>query len=101
MVPSTRKISTSGGISTKVTCCASLLRRPSFNALLASASAKASSDDTVSDMMKTSSPGAAVVRPVHFIIRPLCTWAHSHPANAHTANNTSSERWPLEPLSSR
>ena len=58
MVPSTRKISTSGGISTKVTCSVSRDSRPSFSTRLSSASASASSEATVIDMMRISSPGA-------------------------------------------
>jgi hypothetical protein len=41
--------------------------------LLISASASASNEATVIDMMKTSSPGAAPSRSSHCAIRPLCT----------------------------
>ena len=73
MVPSTRKISTSGGISTKVTCSVRRDSRPILKNLLTSASASASSEATVIDRMKISSPGAGSSRPTSGLITLWCT----------------------------
>ena len=77
MVPSTRKISTSGGIRTKVTCSASLDSSPIRVTRLMIASASATNDATVIDMMKISSPGAARSRPTIGLMMPSCTIDHA------------------------
>ncbi len=101
MVPSTRKISTSGGMSTKVTCSVRRDSSPILKNLLTSASTSASTDATVIDMMKISSPGAGSWRSISGLITLWCTLDQTTPATAQTANRTSSERWPLAPLGSR
>ena len=101
MVPSTRKIRISGGMSTKVTCCAKRDSRPMPVTLLTTASVNATSEATVSDMITTSSPLAAMVRPVQLFIMPSCTCAQPQPAAAHSATSATSDTWPDAPLSSR
>ena len=91
MVPRTRKIRISGGISTKVTCCAKRESRPSPVNLLIRASVRASKDATVMDMMTISSPWAAVLRPVHDFMSSSCIWAQAQPAAVHSATRTISD----------
>ncbi len=74
MVPSTRKISTSGGISTKVTCSVRRDSRPIFSALFSSARPRASSEATVIDRMTISSPGAGSSRPIIGLMTLWCTF---------------------------
>ena len=100
MVPKTRKIRISGGISTKVTCSASLESKPSLEPRLMMARASPVSEARVSDMMTISSPGDAVARSSQPVIRPSCTCAQLNPTAAQSSTSTSSERWPERPLSS-
>jgi hypothetical protein len=100
-VPSTRKISTSGGISTKVTCSARRDNSPILVARLINASASASSEATVSDMMKTSSPGDAMARPSQAFMMPSCMRDQAQPAPAQMTSSATSDLWPLAPLGSR
>jgi hypothetical protein len=92
MVPSTRKISTKGGISTKVTRSARRDSKPKLAILLVSARARARKEAMVIDMMKISSPAAGLVRSNHCIIKPLCTRDQTQPAAPQMRNSTSSER---------
>jgi len=65
MVPSTRNISTSGGIKAKVTRSVRRENKPSFKRLLINAKVKATKEPTDIDRMNISSRGAS---PVRFII---------------------------------
>ena len=62
MVPNTRKISPSGGISTKVTRSAILDRRPSLKTLFSTASAKAAPTPTHIETTMSSSVGVSAGR---------------------------------------
>ena len=101
IVPSTRKISTSGGISTKVTRSASRDSRPVLNSALMPASASARNEATVIDRMKISSPGAGISRPSQALMTLSCTWLQPQPTAAQMASRTTSETWPLAPFDSR
>ncbi len=101
IVPSTRKISTSGGINTKVTRSASLDSRPSLKAWFASARNSATKDATVIDRISTSSPGASLVRSSQPFSSGLWKRDQTQPAAPATSSSASSDLWPLAPLSSR
>ena len=101
IVPSTRKISTSGGISTKVTRSVSFDSSFNPNSRLASARISAVNDATVIDRISTSSGGAGSSRPIIGLMIPSCTRLQAKPTAAEIASSTISERWPLAPLSSR
>ena len=77
IVPSTKKIKISGGISTKVTCSASLDNRPNLVTRLMMANAKPVKEARVSDKMTISSPAEGVARSSHLVSRPSCTCAHA------------------------
>ncbi len=100
IVPRTRKISTSGGISTKVTRSDSFDTRFSRNSRLSSARARAVSEAIVIDRISTSSPGAGNWRSTSGLITRSCTCAHANPAAAAIASRTSSDLWPLDPFAS-
>ena len=76
MVPSTRKINTSGGIRTKVTWRARRDNRPTFMALSRSASISATIAPMVMDRISTSSPGEGFGRSSQLRIKPSCTCDH-------------------------
>jgi hypothetical protein len=101
IVPRTRKISTSGGISTKVTRSASFDSRPSPSSRLAPASASARKDAIVIDRMKISSPGAGSDRSSQGFRMLWCTCDQPQPATAHIASSSSSDTCPLAPFDSR
>ena len=91
MVPSTRKIRPSGGISTKVTRSAMRDSRPSLSPLLASASVNARPTPTQSETTINSSVGVLAGR--------LLAKARAHAV--HRMNSQPSERRPDWPLDSR
>ena len=90
-MPSTRKISPSGGISTKVTRSAIRDSRPSLRVLLTTASTKAVPTPTHIDTTISSSVGVEAGRVL----------ANRIASAVDATNNTPSERSPGEPLSSR
>ncbi|MDT4858769.1 hypothetical protein FQZ97_932510 [compost metagenome] len=92
VVPSTRKISTSGGINTKVTCSARRDSRPRRNRRLSSAKASASTEPTVMDRMTTSSPAGLISRSINGLITDSCTWDHATLTAAHSTISTNRER---------
>jgi len=101
MVPSTRKIRISGGISTKVTCSASRDSRSNRVRRLNSASTSPVMEASVRVMMTISSPAEGMLRSSQRVIRLSCTWAQVQPTAAQISTSTSSERWPELPLGSR
>ncbi len=68
IVPSTRKISTSGGISTKVTCSERRDNRPSRSSRFPSANVKATNEAMVIDRIRVSSVGAGSSRSISGLI---------------------------------
>ena len=91
MVPSTRKISASGGISTKVTRSAMRESRPSFVTRLMTARAKAMPTPTHMETTISSSVGVSAGRDLAKTTAPA----------AETMTSASTERKPALPLSSR
>ena len=73
IVPSTRKISTSGGISTKVTRSVRRDSSPSPSTLLAKARPSARNEPMVVDRMKISSLAAGISRPNQGFMMDSCT----------------------------
>ena len=100
IVPSTRKIRISGGISTKVTRSESFDSRCILVKWLSRARPSAVNEATVIDMMTISSPGAAFSRPVHDLMMPSWNCDQTMPAVAARIIRTSSDLWPLAPLAS-
>ena len=102
MVPSTRKISSSGGISTKVTRSASLDSRPSLRKRLTTAMSQAT--NTPPHMATTifSSVGTdSTSLPSHQVCTSAMWRARKIDTRADTTATTSSDWWPLLPLGSR
>ena len=101
IVPSTRKIKISGGISTKVTCSASLESRPILLKWLSSASTSPVMDASVRVRMTISSPADGMLRSSQRVSKVSCTWAQPQPTAAQMSTSTSSDLWPELPLGSR
>ncbi len=93
MVPSTRKISTSGGMSTNVTCSARRDSNPILSTRFTMARPSARNDATVMDMIRISSPAAGISRPIHGLTMPSCTWDHAYPAAPQMAIRMPRERF--------
>ena len=100
MVPSTRKISTRGGSSTKTTRSESCDSSPRRSHRLASASASAKKAATVIDRVRTSSIGALPSRPISGLMMLSCRAAQAKAATTERTRITTRERCPLAPFAS-